>query len=476
MVNKLNQRPRQELQALEKLNALTGQPAGTKVNTDTSTFSGVKSSTATTGVQLGASDIKVSQKLLDLLSVQDSNAVAYAQNFSGIGVPLKSQGVGQVQRAQAAAQSTPLIRGEVQNESDLKHEGQWTRADRENNTERWKKANLYNLDNAHAHRYETIDQRRDFYRWFYEHSVDEGFETRWPLAASTVANGANEIAYPGTLGGAFGDLPNELQGNLRIGNQVIFDDAFPKLKALLDGGPLKGADALAWDMRTLAEEQSLVQPMYQSMSQSTQDRMEEIAKKKGILLNAVLIATGADEIKARPGPDGIMNTSDDYNRAGTVPGLKGEIDQPRDRWAYGMELGQKFSPKPTGYHAGMQMPAPRPQYIDGSAYAAVNRRPNLHMLDAQIDETMGLASYTDIDNILSEIKKNPAEAAELARDIRPEQLEGSSEPRRYSTTLAMLVRLPRARLVAVLPEGPDKEAFLAKFDEARKGFPPGMRN
>ncbi|MEO1337799.1 MAG: hypothetical protein AAFV29_19305, partial [Myxococcota bacterium] len=85
MVNKLNQRPRQELQALEKLNALTGQPAGTKVNTDTSTFSGVKSSTATTGVQLGASDIKVSQKLLDLLSVQDSNAVAYAQNFSGIG-------------------------------------------------------------------------------------------------------------------------------------------------------------------------------------------------------------------------------------------------------------------------------------------------------------------------------------------------------------------------------------------------------
>ncbi|MEM7678963.1 MAG: hypothetical protein AAF449_23535, partial [Myxococcota bacterium] len=187
-----------------------------------------------------------------------------------------------------------------------------------------------------------------------------------------------------------------------------------------------------------------------------------------------LFFTGADEIEARPGPDGRMGTSDDYNKGGTVPGLKGNIRNPRDRWVYGMELGNQFSPRPTGYHSGLDMPAPRPQYTDGSAFQGVNRRPSLHKLDAQIDETMGLASYTEVRAALQNM--SPAERAELALDIRPEQMPGKSEPLRYSHMLAMLQRLTRKEVAAALPEGPHKQAFMARFDEVRKGFPPHMRH
>ena len=42
---------------------------------------------------------------------------------------------------------------------------------------------------------------------------------------------------------------------MRIGNQVIFDNVFPKLKEL-SNAPLTGQAAVDWDIQTLAEEQT----------------------------------------------------------------------------------------------------------------------------------------------------------------------------------------------------------------------------
>ena len=423
-------------------------------------------------MQLQSLDGEVSGEWLALFSASSARRPENAPDFASIGAPLASTGRVPLQFATSRPNGSS-VRGEVQTDADVQHPGQWTRDDRLNNTARWREANLYNLQNGNSGRYETIDQRRDFYRWFYEHSVDEGYETRWPLAASIVANGAYEVAYPGVSGEAAGSIPNELQGAMRIGNQVIFDDAFPKLQALLDDPALTGQDALQWDMQTLSEEQALVQPMYNVMSQQTQDRMEEIAKKKGFLLNAVLFFTDADDIEERPGPDGQMGTSDDYNRSGTVPGLTGNIDNPRDRWTYGMQLGNQFAPRPTGYTSGTPMPDPRPQYTDGSAFNEVSDRGNLHMLDAEIDVAMGLARYSRIRTFLGNL--SGAEAAELARDVRPEQSPGRSEPLRYSEQLGLLIRLTREEVAAALPNGSDKDAFMARFDAVRQHMPPPRR-
>src|SRR5439155_26302363 len=121
-----------------------------------------------------------------------------------------------------------------------------------------------------------IVERRDFYKWFYEYIVARGYTTRWPLAAWIVANGAHQVSdmdeSHSVANETIGLAGVELQGAMREGNQIIFDNVLPKLKQLLDGGPLTGRAAMQWDMQVLAEEQTLGQPMYARMSQQARDQ------------------------------------------------------------------------------------------------------------------------------------------------------------------------------------------------------------
>ena len=100
--------------------------------------------------------------------------------------------------------------------------------------------------------------------WFYEYTTALGYSTRWALAAYIVANGAHQIADMDEEHELANDLLGmanvELQGAMREGNQVIFDNVLPKLKKLFDGGQLNGKSALEWDMKVLAEEQTSIQP------------------------------------------------------------------------------------------------------------------------------------------------------------------------------------------------------------------------
>lgn len=270
---------------------------------------------------------------------------------------------------------------EVEQESQITGAQDWTRADRERNTQRWKDACLRNLNAVDSSQYVKIVERRDFYRWFYEHTAALGYTTRWALAASLVADGAHQIAdmdatWYGQAGNdTFGVAGVELQGMMREGNQVIFDNVLPKLKRLLDGGPLRGRAAMQWDMQILAEEQNLIQPMYARMSPATRAQLNTIARKQGVPgLGAGL--TGGDQVTAGP-----------YSNGGTVPGFSGgDLQSVGDRWRYGMDLGNQFTPGGSGFNPATDtMPAVGAGYTNGTELARVDTRQHLHQLDAWLN-------------------------------------------------------------------------------------------
>ena len=154
----------------------------------------------------------------------------------------------------------------------------WSAADREGNTARWQSANEANLLAGRSSEYTSPLERSAFYRWFYIATTTHPdparrSECRWPLAASVVAAGVwGMVDMPNSEGLAktAGVTTEETQTILRRGNQVIMDDVFPKLRDLWLN-PRRGQAAIDWDAETLAEEQNLVQPLYDGASAEAND-------------------------------------------------------------------------------------------------------------------------------------------------------------------------------------------------------------
>lgn len=231
----------------------------------------------------------------------------------------------------------------------------------------WHNANLHNLFNLRNREYTQPWERRDFYKWFFKHSSFLGFGTRWPLAAWIVAEGASTIAG----GGSFMD--DEVQVLARLGNQVIFDNVMPKLLSLLTGGALTGQNAVRWDAKTLAEEQNLVQPLYESANRKALAEFRRLAKRDlGPLETIGSRVTGKGSVR----PTG-------YSKGGPIPPFRGRISEPRDRWTYGMQLAKKFSKLPVPSSGGM--PSVGEDYQSGEQFSKHDDRRGLHRLDAELD-------------------------------------------------------------------------------------------
>jgi hypothetical protein len=333
---------------------------------------------------------------------------------------------GQAQASAGAGASTPLAgplviqRREYPTGTPVTGPGDWTTEDRENNTPRWRAACEYNLMHEDASQYRQVVERRDFYLWFYNYTARKGFKTRWALAAHVVANGAYELSHMPTVEStatAMGAVNNELQGTMREGNQIIFDDVLPKLKALAtQSTPLSGAEALAWDMKTLSEEQTLIQPLYSGMSPDTFSAMNNAARL-GWMARLGAIRPGLDANEVAPGP---------YHKGDTVPGFTGaDLKSIDARWRYGMSLGKRFSPEDTGYTPDKVRPAPRPQYSDGSELGRLRTRPNLHQLDAQLDVRATLDA-AQVRGLLGRL--SVAEQRELLTNDRPGSWMGYRHP------------------------------------------------
>ncbi|MEL6381793.1 MAG: hypothetical protein AAFQ89_04840 [Cyanobacteria bacterium J06626_18] len=359
-----------------------------------------------------------------------------------------------------AEEAAPVVSGigEVETADQITGPTDWTTEDRTSNSQRWQDACLHNLLSGNSAVYVRIEQRRDFYRWFYEYHAARGWTTRWAFAASIVANGAQQVAYPSVMAGLFGEgsarmtgsISNELQGFMRIGNQVIFDNVFPKLKELHEGGPLTGQAALEWDMQILSEEQQLIQPLYEGVAAETIEQLETIARQSGFVATVGSWLTSEDSVDAG-----------NHNLEGDVPAFPDDepITSVDSRWRYGMRLGDQFTPGGTGYAEGTHArPEPSDEYTRGDALAAVHVRPHLHMLDAQL-ENAGYAEISTVRSLLQQLL--PGEQEELARDRSPDGF-------RYSDRLSMMPRIQHSDIEAALPsEGAAREAFLQNFDRYR---------
>ncbi|MEP0855601.1 DUF4157 domain-containing protein [Trichocoleus sp. DQ-U1] len=351
-----------------------------------------------------------------------------------------------------------IHRKEVRYDSNIRGKQDWTTTDRQNNTQRWKDACLTNLNAVDSSQYVKVVERRDFYKWFYEYTASLGYTTRWALAAYVVANGAHQIADMDAehliANDALGMANVELQGIMREGNQVIFDNVLPKLKKLLDGGSLKGRAALNWDIQVLAEEQTLIQPMYSRMSKESVEQLNYLARKKRF---AGLGAWWTGEDKLSKGP---------YNNSGTVP----SFDQPNiqdigDRWKYGMNLGNIFTPRGSGFDPNKDtMPTVGIGYQDGSEFAKVDTRANLHQLDAWLNPNRlsRVGSGSDIQAIIN--KLSTFEKQQVLSDHSPDGWA-------YSTQFAQFSFITEAMVKQALPSEPSfagaVAAFLARYKAER---------
>ena len=286
----------------------------------------------------------------------------------------------------------------------------WLASDRTGNTQRWKDACEFNLLHARSDEYTEIEQRRDFYLWFYETTAAKGYQTRWALAAYVVASGMAEMASLDVMEGA-SPVTNEMQGLARIGNQVIFDDVLPKLRRLYLNGKVTGRLALQVDAAILAQEQQLIQTMYDSLQPSTLQRFQRIADN---YYTRTWIGRGA-------GLGGSI-ASGPFHRAGDVPTFAGDdalvpggdIAVPEDRWRYGMELASHFSTLP-GYGSMSSMPSVDDRYTSGAEFDRLNVRPNLHQLDARLNDAD--VSESEVVRLLAALNPD-VEQVELTWDER----------------------------------------------------------
>ena len=328
--------------------------------------------------------------------------------------------------------------------------GDWYRDDREANSGTWHTANEHNLRNGRSWEYNTAALRSDFYRWFYIASTGKGHETRWPLAASIVSAGAGEIITMSSASeGILGSGINELQGMMREGNQVIFDNVFPKLAKLYDAAPVTGQAALDWDAMTLAEEQNLIQPLYGAASSDARKILEGIAKGDWAT-QAGAVLSSADEVKAGT-----------RIKAGDVPYFdkSGNLQDVGQRFAYGMKLASTFSTVSPSGTVAAGPPTPDASYLDGSALRRVDTRRNLHFLDAIIDTSV-----------------SPPEQEQMVKRMAL-FTEGEKRTflRDYAGRLATAGVFPYRLLEGLAPWGFDLEAQLDFVDRflKKKGFPWG---
>ena len=306
--------------------------------------------------------------------------------------------------------------------------GDWTVSDRVYETARWQRANLINLINQRPHEYTQPHERRDFYLWVYNYTSGLGFETRWPLAAYIVASGAARLSY-GT------PFENDVQVAARRGNQIIFDDVFPKLRTLVTGPALRGKEAQQWDAQTLSEEQTLVQTMYTTTASETVDKFAGYARQRGFLASAGTLGGFTQP-----------HRSGGFHRARDTPPFSGDIRSIDDRFNYGMRLADEFSthPRPS---SPIVRPDPGSQYTSGDVFRRLDTRMGLHRLDAELDD------FNVDEPLVIEIMQGLSadEQRELgSNQLRLDELRSAlndSEMRRALSGLSNVPRYVRASLL-----------------------------
>ncbi|WP_027419249.1 hypothetical protein [Crocinitomix catalasitica] len=188
--------------------------------------------------------------------------------------------------------------------------GHWLKKDRKKGSEIWQAANLYNLQSDSGfHKYQSIAEIRDFYRWFDVIRIERGHEVKWIGLAAIAAKQLAKLDR--TLIQGIIVRNKELQQFANKGSKTVFEYAFPLLKTLyLASEKIEAKAAHEWIVEYGRNEQChILEPLYQSLSIKSLKQLEKMAKGKGIYNLAV--------------PNAIK--------------YKGEIENCEDRFQHGMQ-------------------------------------------------------------------------------------------------------------------------------------------
>ena len=201
--------------------------------------------------------------------------------------------------------------------------GDWHNLDRLRSTSTWNDANEFNLTSTTgSEEYINLAERRAFYKWYADRLEERGIEARWPTMAGKVVLAAELLEEWNNS-----TIPNkDLDNMIQSANEAIFADVFPKLANLENTSNLTGKRAYEWDARALAEEQVLVQPIYDKYAGTEAMKIYENAvRQKGTVL-----------------PDNYNLDILGAKRLGMGRFTEKDLNNPKDRWAYAMkQMGYK---------------------------------------------------------------------------------------------------------------------------------------
>lgn len=167
-------------------------------------------------------------------------------------------------------------------------DGCWLKKDRKHNTEIWNRANIFNLSIEKGNfKYTSISQIRDFYKWFDNERIRQGHEMNAVGVASVAATQLSNMDC-GFI--RFFIVRNkEIVQFANEGSRKVLEFGFPLLKEVYFSDEIiKGEKALHWDQTNGYFEQcEILEPLYKKLSIKALNRLEKIAKGKGIFNLAV---------------------------------------------------------------------------------------------------------------------------------------------------------------------------------------------
>ena len=167
-------------------------------------------------------------------------------------------------------------------------DGCWLKKDRKKNTDVWGKANVFNLSQKQGNlKYTSISEIRDFYKWFDAVRIKQGHEINGVGVASIAASQLSHIDN-GLI--CFFIVRNkEIVNFANVGSQKVFEFAFPLLnKVYFSEILITRENASSWDIKNGSFEQcTVLEPLYNKLSNKALHRLERMAKGKGIFNLAV---------------------------------------------------------------------------------------------------------------------------------------------------------------------------------------------
>ncbi|SFW29158.1 Insecticidal toxin complex protein [Cellulophaga fucicola] len=154
----------------------------------------------------------------------------------------------------------------------------WLTKDRLRNTIVWQQANSFNLTNNLFLEYQTIAERRDFYKWFALSIEEKGHKVVWPRMAHFISSKLSLTSrFPYNI-----VVKKDVVLSSKNGSEKVFNSAFKSLKKLyLQDKILSKEESKIWDNNLLYKEQYVwIVAIYKEMDAKTLKRLERIAKGK----------------------------------------------------------------------------------------------------------------------------------------------------------------------------------------------------